>query len=465
MKQATGISRIAHFLTTAIFFFFLFTLFHGKVLLTYIPSGDDLFLITEVPRNWSELAFRFTDFSVNYRPLSRLTFGLYRLLEPHFTLIFFIHLFIVSLVTGLLYRNVRRFLDRTQAICLSTVMIFSPVFYYHIFTTSGLYNLSILTTHLILLLLVNFDRQNSRDFPLSVTKVRLAFFIFCLSIFLKESFLINTILFSMIAWQNLSHRKLWLALAACWGLTLGYVLARFYLFVPESAGSVYRFVFTLEKLKENVLLIGSWLLNYPRGWQYGAPLPKNGLTIGVTLATLIFFLGAVKLLLTKRTYLIFFGLLLAAALTPFLFLNRILLYYFDSAVLITVIAAAYGLSLYKNQKIINALVTLFVATFFVHYAVISPQWHQYSFVANANEAAHNFLEAIGTVDWHQKERLCVTNHDGGMWATQYGNLINHLGDKQLEVISVVDETLPESCQQNSLILKNDARKYEVVGEN
>jgi hypothetical protein len=113
---------------------------YGNTLKTYIPSGDDLYMISGAPTTFASFIGRFGDFSGQYRPLGALFFNISKPLIPHYALMFLHNLTLFAWVPTLLFTLLRRFTSTIIATLLTFTVMISPVMFYHIFALAGLNN-------------------------------------------------------------------------------------------------------------------------------------------------------------------------------------------------------------------------------------------------------------------------------------------------------------------------------------
>lgn len=436
-----------------LFFYLCLAIVYGPVLITYVNSGDDLFSIADATKSFPQLIRQFTSPSGGYRPVGNVFFNIYHFLVPHSTVIFFVNLGFVALSQTLLFLFLKKIISTKIALVITFVLYLSPIYYYHIFTISGTNNILILLTGFSLLQFIEFNKNKPHK-----RKIIIASLITVFSIFVKETFMINMLLLLIVVYQN-ANKKIFFSYIAGTFCALGfYTLLRIRYFVPADPN--YSFVYTPAKLLENFGLMVSWLLQFPRGWQYGAPLPKTIITYFVSgsfFSITGIFLAI--LLLKKKMYLLFLGLLGFFALVPYFFLNRILVYYLDIAMVIYIVAFIFAISTLskRSQNILTAIISFL---FIIHFLSIYPQWHRYSFVANANETAKNYILALKKANAENYDTVCILNHNKGAWATQNGELASYVYDNKFKIISTLDLTISNECTNNSLVLINDERSYK-----
>jgi hypothetical protein len=410
-------------------FFFSLLFFYGKDLVNYVPNGDDLVLLGVAPTNITSVANRFVQFDNQYRPLSHLLFNIFRIFSWNTSQIFILNLSIVSLVPFLIFLLFQKSKHRLPIFFATLSLFLSPFFYYHFFTLAGFINILLLISQLSLLLILFSKSKN----------IKLAVVIFISSIFLKENFLLNTLLLILIFYKkyNLSQKfKIYTSLALLF--TFGYFLFR--LSVYKVVDPNYSFIFTFAKAKENILLIISWLFNYPRGWQYGAPLSKNIFIYLIPFSTIILY--TVFVLKANKKFLILISVFLFLSIAPFIFLNRILVFYFDASIIILSLAL-----LKTNYKF--SLPLIFISL--LQYFLIYPQWQQYSFIALSNRTARNYLKTISSVDTSPYENICLVGDQSSNWSIDNGKLAN--------VYFQTDFPVVKQCTQKSLIIESQGESF------
>jgi len=451
-SNTTKQKNINFVITFLLFYSFLIFIF-APTLKTYVLSGDDLFSISNAYVTYEQVVAQFTVFSGAFRPLGHIVFNIYKLFLPHFTTIFLINLSLVALVQTLLFNFLRKIVPQWISAAIACIVFLSPIFYYHIFTISGTNNILMLVAHLLLLQLVRVEYEKHRPI-----KIIWGLMIFIISIFIKETFLLNGLILSLIAYQNSERKKtFYMWLVAVIGITGLYIVFRMGQYIVTDVN--YSFVYTPSKLLENLASIASWMLNYPRGWQYGAPLPKTISTFLIAGLTCLIAGLTLSILMIKKTKLgLFLGMAFILSLAPYLFLNRILIYYLDGAIIVFFISIAFALNNFPKKKQLF-LIALLISICMSHFFIIYPQWHKYSFVANANETAKNYIYTLSKSNVLEYDAICILNHNKGAWATENGNLANFLYSKKFKIISTLDTKKPKECGKESLVLINDERSY------
>ncbi len=434
-------------------------LIYGPQLLNYIPSGDDLVNMSIAPRSIADIVRLFSTFGTQYRPVTQTLFLIYRGLLPHFSVMFFINLALFSSVIILLFYNLRRFITKKIALIIACAAALSPIFYYHIFALSALNNTLMLISSLILLLLIDMENKLSSN-PQARKTLYVAAAIVLFSTFIKETFVLNVFLFSVIAWQKAGSKK-WLWISAATISSIIYLGLHAILY--PSLDPNYAVVLSPQKFIENLLLIGSWLVAYPRGWQYGAPEPKNIFTFLITISmSMSFIIAYISVFLEKKKFhIIFFTGALFFSIVPYLFLQRVLVYYADAAFIILIVMMGLAMSK-KFHKRAFVLSLFFCVISALHFLLIYTQWHQYSFVARSNMAARNYMREVSKLDLSKYKNLCILNHTEGTWGTHNGNLVTYATGSLIHVISTPLKDIPNECLDSSVILRNDGIDYSTL---
>lgn len=415
-------------------------------------SGDDLYLIDGAPHSMGELFALFTNFSRQYRPLTHSLFASYRLFLPNTFMILLLDLVLMWGVASLFFINLKRLIGQPLAALLAVATMISPIFYYHFFAIASLNNILILIFLLSSLLLINFKPQ-----PPHSKKIIIGGVLLFLAIFSKESFLVNALLFYLILWQNLKRRKLVVGISITSLIILVYLLLRFTLY--QSTGD-YALGNSFTNAIGMSVDIGSWLIGYPRGWQYGAPEPKTWLTYVTSLISLVslglIFAKPKQLIKTWKTQ-ILFVITLGSSIAPFFIIDRALVFYVDVAILILIFWLAYNHQ-DSNKKWLFFLpvVLSLVVQFFIYY----PQWHKYSFVANANTTVQNYRQALFDNDFYQYEQICIINNTRGSWGTEDGEAARLLYGYKGKINSVKEDVIPIECKlPNTLLLRNEMWEF------
>ena len=293
--------------------------------------------------------------------------------------------------------------------------------------------------------------------------------LFILSIFIKETFLINLYLVSLTTYIRFK-KNLKKSLKII--IPLVVIVLVFFYFRSKSLGSnniYYKYVISVYKLKETFSLFIPWLFNYPVGWQYGVGLPisifyKLAIFINIIIISLVY----LYLLIKKPLIFMIVGVGIAITLLPYLFLSRILVFHFDQTYLIFFLGTAYSLSLIRKSKItlssLAVVVILFIQVITIF--TVLPQWTRYSFVGESNEIANNFIQSLTKAKIGSYRRLCIINHFKGSWPTGDGVLASYISPRPLQIFSTSSSSIPTDClSDKSLILKNEDKEYLKITQN
>ena len=428
---------------------------------TWHLSGDDLYSLSGRILSLNSFLSAFTNFSGQYRPLTYLLFNLYHLLMPRVMLIWLLHGLWLSLIASLLFylllpTRSLSFKERSAYFVLSLSVLLSPIFYYHAYTISSLANLLIAVIFLIELLYFKFFDQFQSFWHHGL------FFTLALStLFIKETFFIPLAVF-LLAWFLLKKarksRLLFLVGGAL--IFVVYFLLRVNLY--QVTDSNYSYVFSFSKFKENSLSLFAWFINYPRGWAYGAPnrfMPWQAL---ISLSQLGVFVTASSLAFLKfRQKLLIYLFLLLLSLSPYLFLNRILVYYLDIAFLLLLLILGLALdSLFLQRKILWGwgMIGLWMLLLVSNLWFIKPQWLRHSFVARANQAVDSYLKQVSDPNLNS---VCILNHRRGAWGTENGlAVVHYYPQRKIQVISLKEKQPTKACLNSDLVLFNDAWSYK-----
>ncbi len=429
---------------------------YGNILKTYIPSGDDLYMISGAPTTFTDFISRFGDFSGQYRPLGTLFFNIYKPLILHYALMFLLNLTIFAWVPTLLYTILRRFVSMTIATLLTIAMMITPIMFYHIFALAGLNNTLVLISALLLTYIALETKGQTR-----LSTIIASVGVWIVTIGIKETFLLHSFLLSIICYRAFSKKISVYYILGIWIVTFGFIAV--HMLSYKQVDPNYSFIFSTQQIVTNMGLIIPWLINFPRGWQYGAPLPRSIFAFPIILvwiSTMALVVGLIRK--NSRKHLALIVVALVISLSPYLFLSRVLTYYLDATVCIIIFCIAYGIRHIPVGRGV-AIISVFCLAALAHFLIISPQWHTYSFVANANETAHNFVQTVSTSVHPSTDTVCIVNHTKGAWATQDGQLIHLVYPaRDIKVVSTPLSSPPSVCRKKSaVILVNDDRKYHV----
>lgn len=429
---------------------------YSPYLLRWTINGDELYVLTAVKNHSINLLIKnFTEIgSGHYQPLMPFFALLFSYFLPSFQLVHIVNLVIFTFIPLLAFININLFFPVVVSLLLTIAFTLSPFFYYHIFAISGIANTLTLITNLLMIYIL-IKKFKNKVLPASI--------IFIISVFIKETFIVNYFILGLIIFvaQKKSLIKTLKNLIPISVFVFLYFFIRLRSFGPGDPD--YAFILTFNKLKENLLLMIPWLLNYPRGWQYGVPLPKPffiNLIIFINLIA-VFFL---YLNLILKKFVVFVIVLVAFLITllPYLFLNRILVHHIDNAYLIFFTGIIFSLYLLNKQR--KSLAKLIIGLLFFSnvflFSFSLPQWTKYSFVAVSNETAQNYINILKKTDTNSYDRICIVNHDKGSWPTEDGKLAEFIIKKPILIFSTKTQKIPIICKNNrSLILKNDDRNY------
>jgi hypothetical protein len=429
---------------------------YGNTLKTYIPSGDDLYMISGAPTTFASFIGRFGDFSGQYRPLGALFFNISKPLIPHYALMFLHNLTLFAWVPTLLFTLLRRFTSTIIATLLTFTVMISPVMFYHIFALAGLNNTLVLISALLLTYIALETKRQKHLWTIIISVG-----VWIVTIGIKETFLLHSFLLSIISCKAFSKKISAYCMLGIWIVTFGFIAV--HMLSYKQVDPNYSFIFTTQQIVTNMSLIIPWLINFPRGWQYGAPLPRSIFAFPIILvwiSTMALVVGLIRKNSRKHLALIIVALVIS--LSPYLFLSRVLTYYLDATVCIIIFSIAYGIRHIPVGRGI-AIISVFCLAALAHFLIISPQWHTYSFVANANETAHNFVQTVRASVRLDTDTVCIVNHSKGGWATQDGQLIHFVYlDRHIKVISTTLSSPPSVCRKQSAVtLVNDDRKYRI----
>lgn len=425
-------------------------------------SGDDLHSLTNAVPNLQSLFYSLLyNFSGQYRYLTYFLFGFYKIFLPDFLHIFLLHGVLFSLIPTLLYLVLGHIVKGFPRLALLLPIFFTPIFYYHTYTISSLAN--ILMCIVTLLLLFYFQRRD----VLHSWKFSLLFFsILVLSFAIKETFVLPLTIFCFTQLLNIRRNKYYSILF----ISLSVLIFGLYVFNRVNAYSFaipsdYYFNFHFGQAATNLSNMFAWIIQYPRGWQYGAPIRYNLWHICISVSSLLLILISVCCTFLRNKLelvsLLLFGF---ASVSIFIFLNITHVFYMDLPFLLLIIlfAHAYAFITTKQRKFAQFFLFSLLIVSATNLIFIKPQWLQYSFVANANTSAKNYKKILEENNYKKYSQICIVDHNRGEFGTENGNLVNHLKTGLFTIISTKEKTLPSECNtEDSLNLLNDAWEYYV----
>lgn len=459
---------------------------HLASLATWLPTGDDLYLIDSSVKSWPQFFNAFTNFTGQYRPLTFILFNLHSLFLTNPLVLFIADIALLSATIALVGFVAHRLLGGYKAaILICITLLVHPVFYYHLYALSALGNLLqlFIFTFLVSLLLL-------AQFPLSP---RFHYFLAALtlgSLGIKETFIVNVVVFTCISLKQLRSltptRKnqkpsLIINLTSLWlnpklkhtsiTLLVVSILVTFYGFARIGGYQVvddnYRYVFSFSKLTDNLSHYAAWLLHYPKGWQYGVPF-RAGNWHGVIAAITLMIIGTTTAFLyrdrDKRRNKGLLAIIFIATLGPYLFLNRPLVFYADMTVvahsLIIILGFKSMLQVVPRASLVALSVFALVHLF--NFSLTLNQWRTYSFVGSAQTTARNYLETI-TSSPTLFAKICILDHTQGAWATKDGQIYNLTKTTpKIPIYSTPNSTIPPECQNDALILTNQGVEYAEI---
>jgi len=465
-KYHQFIKKLLKFLSIFSFSYFFFLILNANYLKKWSLSGDDLFSLTASISDLNNLFYNILhSFSGQYRHITYFLFHFYKPLTPNFFSIFLVHLALVSLIPTILFFVMGKYKHFWLKILIISSIFVTPIFYYHTYTISSLAN--VLISIITLILLYYFENRKK----LKSWKYSIAFFsLVLLSFAIKETFIVPLTIYCSAQLLNIKENKIkgiiFLILPTI--VFILYFLARQNSYSQNTASDYY-FVFDFMHNINNILDITAWLINYPRGWQFGAPIrypiiqPLISL-VNLSVFSFVIVYGIIKNKLETFSYLLF----ILASLILFIFLNNAHLFYIDLPFLLMIVLFSTMIKSIEGNylKVSQILVAVFFIANLTNLVLIKPQWLRYSFVANANKSAINYRKILESNDYQKYDQICISDHHRGGFGTEDGNLVNYLSEKRFTVISVKDSILPNKCfTQNTLRLKNDAWSYSLYNQN
>lgn len=452
--------NVFKFFLVFLFCYIALFLLNISALKNWLLSGDDLFSLSNSISDPLILINRLmSNFSGQYRHITYYLFSFYKPLLPNNLGIFLANLALLSVIPTLLFFLIRKKVGNLLKIIIISTIFFTPIFYYHTYTISSLANN--LMVIIVLVLLFYFENKET----LVSWKYSLGFLLLILvSMAIKETFIVPMTIYCVVQIYRIIKKEHFSLIF----LFLPVVAFCFYLIsrvssYTNSTPSDYFFVFELKNILANLFNMISWIVNYPRGWQFGAPIrypliqPLIALSNAVILTT-IFWLNLIKNKKQTFIYLLF----IISSVVLFLFLNNNHVFYMDLPFILIMVLFSKTLDEKEKGKLIlpKFLIFIFFITNLSNLFLIKPQWLEYSFVANSNKSAINYKNILETNNYSQYDQICISDHQRGGFGTEDGNLINHFSKKKLRIMSFKESTLPSTCfNEKTLRLKNDAWSY------
>lgn len=452
-------NKIFRYITVYFIFFFTYYILNFQNLSHWSLSGDDLFsLSNSIPNLPSLLINIVSQFGGQYRHTTYYLFHFYKLLLPNFFLIFKTHGLLLSLIPTLLFISLESKLNKLKTILIIVPIFFTPIFYYHTYTISSLANILICITSLIeLYYFINY--KNLKHIKYDVFFLLIAL----ISFTIKENFIIPLTIFCFVQLleYNTSRLKSFSFISISIIIFLVYLILRANVYQKD-----YHFIFSTKNLYYTCSHIFAWLVNYPKGWQYGAPIRYKIIQLSISLFYFLFLLYTlIKNFIKNRIITLALIIFSLVSICLYLFLTDVLVYYLDvSYILLIIFISKANDILIKRKK--NTYSNIYILIWFLlnfsNLLIIKPQWLKYSFVANANTSAINYRKILEQNNYLKYDQICIINHHRGGFGTQDGILAQHLSGKNMSIISVKETSLPPICQNDqSLNLVNDAWDYHL----
>lgn len=471
---------LAWFMAIAIFL----SLFYYQVWNFFI-AGDDIFHLVRAPNNLREALTFFTHIQ-QYRPIPHNFFAIYKVLPWSVPLFHFVSIALFSAVLTTFAQWLKKTWKlSTLAILLAVITVATHhVSFYLIYTLSGVGDLLFLQFFWLSILSYEYflqSDQSSLKKPWLSKHFILSWVFFILTIFTKEIFIslpvfiiVRSLLFSKTRIRDLLNITELTSKLKQYAVTFTTFLiptALFYfikLWQYQATESAYSYHFSLSTLLENTKHFLLWVISYQHGWQMGMPVLLGPWYKGLIIIWLL-------LLITSSVYLAYYqpkrlllslGLIIASLL-PFIFLQRVLVFYLDVALF--AVAFIYASTFELWQQKYRSLFWLPVLTFIITSQLlisktIESQWLTYSFVARSVVTAQNFKQqVINKVDWNSNQQLCISNLSGdASWAIDQGKMATLYTKKDLSIISS-DKNLDseDRCIQSIQVL-NQGDTFEIL---
>lgn len=332
----------------AVLLFLTLGVYYNKVF-SYFIGGDDISSLINAPQNAAGFIDVFTRIQ-QYRPLPASYFTLLNKL-PFNTTVFHVFTFLfVVFICYSVYLFLVKFLklNKFNGFIISFCYGISHIIFYLVFTLAGICDLLFLTFFWFCLIFfyLYFENKKTKFFILS-----LVFFLG--SFFTKEIIITIPIIISLYIFlfnHKTSKNGITKILFSFWTPTIIFYGIKIVLFKPIS--SAYTYSFHLSQLLNNVISFILWILNYKHGWQMGMALQPPVLYFVIIILYGAFAcLSIYQCIRTKRRQFIFLMVWFLAGLIPFLFLQRILVYYLDvSLIAFLSVIGLFLQSLYKKTK-------------------------------------------------------------------------------------------------------------------
>lgn len=437
-------------------------LLNYRILANWSLSGDDLYLLTaSIASPRSVLDALLHQWSGQYRHITSFALTAYKALIPDFQLIFLVHTILFATLPALLVFALDNRLSLWQKVLIALPILFSPIFFYHTFTISSLANVLMCIVTLLLL----YYWKNRAKYT-GVLSTLFFFGIALLSVAIKETFVLPLALFVVIQLSQfrLHRAQTVLSLIGVAGVMGIYVIMRL-LGYSNDMTNAYYFDVSASRLTSTAAHWIAWMIGYPMGWQYGAPIRLPIVQPVLSLLYLGFYATVLNFgwMTDGRILAVFLGLS-AAVFSLLGFLSQTHVFYLDLLfILFSVYFGSVVASLLSTKsKIANGMIISWLVLNIVSMLIIKPQWLEYSFVARAEESAQNFAKVLRENNAKTYQRICIINHDRGTFGTEDGNLANYMGIGTFDIESTSSAEVPNEClNSESLTLSNDVWSYSV----
>jgi len=444
-------------IATLIYYFDVFKFFIG---------GDDVIHLVNAPNTATKIIEKFTYFD-QYRPIPLSLFGLYHLIPFNTVHYHLFSIILLAFVLLLFFLYLVKILKISRPISITTVLLLtlSHIVYYLVYTLAGIGDLIFLIFFWTTIITYSLYLKSAKSILLLISCLGFLGALFSKEIFIAIPIILtaNQLIFDV--------KKQAKKLLLFWIPTFIYFIIKFTVY--SSTDPNYTYNISATRLIENTKHFTLWLVNYQHGWQMGMPMPVDiGYKFAILLNAIIFFYLIYKAFKIDRKITLFIVIWAIAGLVPFLFLQRVLVFYLNITLFAVYTLVAYTLnSLRKKRKglVIILILSLMSTNLYISNS-IKKQWLTYSFVAVASETAENFYnQVVKPTDWENIATLCIDNLSGdSLWAIGGQKGPDIFIQKDIEIFTRTSgdqQSLPAKCSpENPTVLnvQNESRSFYVL---
>lgn len=448
---------------------------------SYFIAGDDIYHLVRAPNN-VQAAFTFFTQIQQYRPITHNFFAIYRALPWSIPLFHTISVVLLSstLTTFILWLKKAWKVSTLSALVGATTVALHHVSFYLVYTLSGVGDLLFLQFFWLSAYWYEHFLQSSPSKTKTIWQNKpflLSFLFFILTIFTKEIFItlpMFIIARSLLFQTNrvkelLSPPVLYEKIKSFSIVFMAFILPTLLFYVIkitnyQSTEAAYSYNVNPNTLLANSKHFLLWLLSYQHGWQMGMPVPVgNWFPALVMVLFLVLIASSTAAAIYKFKRFLLAVTIIIASLLPFLFLQRVLVFYLDVALFAVAMLYAAAFDLLQKRlsnKIYFPILIAFLVMLAAITKTIEKQWLTYSFVGRSVTAAKNFeSQVINKVNWDNNSIVCLSGLSGdAAWAIDDGRMVELYTDQKISIIHADDVA---QCNSNQVIIQVNGDQFKL----